>query len=150
MKVSAASDGRIKESNGNHRRHVLESERGSELIEFAIALPVFLIFVFGIIEFGRAILIFGTTAHLAREGARYAIVRGEESGRAATQADVVTYVNSRAGGLTDLTVTATWPDGNQRFGSVVEVRVTRPFGVIVPLPIGPITLSSTSRMVISY
>ena len=127
-----------------------QSERGNELVELSLVGPLLFMLVFGIMEVGRAIWIYDTVAHLAREGARYAIVRGGESGRAASTADVDAHLQSLAAGMTGLAVTTTWTPDNEP-GSVVQVRVDRPFDPIVPLVgLPPITLSSTSRMVISF
>ncbi len=127
------------------------SERGVEVIEFAIVSVLFMMLVFGVMEFGRAIWIYGTVAHTAREGARYAIVRGSESGRTAIPADVEGYVNQLAGGLTGLTVTTTWDDASKDPGTVVQVQVDRVFDPAMPLVgLGSFTLSSTSRMVIAF
>ena len=97
-------------------------ERGAELIEFGLVSIFVLILMFGIMEFGRGIWIYGSVAHLAREGARWSIVRGSESPRTTTPTEVETYVNSVAAGMTGLTVTTTWDDplkdpGNRRAGS---------------------------------
>ncbi len=126
------------------------NERGSELIEFALVGILLFTLVFGVAEFGRAIWIYSTVAHLAREGARYAIVRGAESGVAASASDVEAYVQGRAAGMTGLVVTTAWDPDNET-GSVVQVRVDRPFDPVVPLVgLGPVTLSSTSRLVIAF
>lgn len=125
-------------------------ERGSELVELAFVSLLFFALVFGIMEFGRAIWIYDTVAHLAREGARYAIVRGAESGRATSAGEVETYVQGRAAGMTNLVVTTTWEPDNEP-GSVVQVRVEQTFLPIVPLlPLPSMTLTSTSRMVITF
>ena len=130
------------------RRNRLNDETGSELVEFALAGLLFFTVLFGIMEFGRAVWTYGTAAHAAREGARYAIVRGSESGRAASAGDVANYVQGMATGITEMTVTTTWqPDNNP--GSVVQVRVDCPFRPVLPM-IPSITLTSTSRMVISF
>ena len=127
------------------------SERGVEVIEFAIVSVLFMMLAFGVMEFGRAIWIYGTVAHTAREGSRYAIVRGSESGRTASPADVEGYVNQLAGGLTGLIVTTTWDDASKDPGTVVQVRVDRVFDPAMPLVgLGSFTLSSTSRMVIAF
>ena len=127
-----------------------QSERGNELVELSLVGPLLFLLVFGIMEVGRAIWIYDTVAHLAREGARYAIVRGGESGRAASAAAVDAHLQSVAAGMTGLAVTTTWTPDNEP-GSVVQVRVDRVFDPIVPLVgLPPITLSSTSRMVISF
>jgi Flp pilus assembly protein TadG len=125
-------------------------ERGTELIEFAFVGLMLFALTFGVAEFGRAVWTYSTVAHLAREGARFAIVRGAESASTASASDVDAYVQSRAAGMTDLVVTTAWDPDNQP-GSVVEVRVDRPFDPIVPLVgLGTVTLSSTSRLVIAF
>jgi len=47
---------------------------GATLVEFAIILPVFLLLIFGIIEFGLLLYNKGIITHAAREGARVGIV----------------------------------------------------------------------------
>ncbi len=136
---------------GRRFRTLRRDERGVELIEFALISILFFMLSFGIMEFGRAIWIYGTVAHVAKEGARFAIVRGSESPRTATASDVASYVNTRAAGMTGLIVTTTWDDPTKDRGTVVQVRVDRQFNPALPLVnLGPITLSSTSRMVIAF
>ncbi len=132
-------------------RKLRRDERGAELIEFAVVSLLVLALVFGVMEFGRGIWFYGTVAHLAREGARYAIVRGSESPRTTDPVEVQTYVDTIAGGLTGLTVTTTWDDPSKDPGTVVQVRVDKPFVPALPMGgLGNITLSSTSRMVIAF
>lgn len=50
-------------------------ERGQALAEFALVLPMILLFIAGIIEFGRAWNIKQAVTDAAREGARYAVVQ---------------------------------------------------------------------------
>ena len=132
-------------------RALRRDERGAELIEFAVVSVLFFMLAFGVMEFGRAIWMYGTVAHVAKEGARWAIVRGSESGRTATPTDVETYVNVRAAGMTGLTVTTTWDDPSKDPGTVVQVRVDKDFQPALPIVgLGSFTLSSTSRMVIAF
>ena len=58
----------------SNRRH-----RGQALVEFALVAPVFFMLLFSIIEFGRALYYIQILNNAAREGARYAIVHGNES-----------------------------------------------------------------------
>ena len=51
-----------------------DSERGAAAVEFAILLPVLLLVLIGIMEFGRAYNVQITASNAAREGARYAAV----------------------------------------------------------------------------
>ena len=48
------------------------NERGATLVEFAIAVTVFLTAMFGVIEFGRALWAHNALTDAARRGARYA------------------------------------------------------------------------------
>lgn len=52
-----------------HKRH--ESRKGQGLVEFALILPLLLLIILGIIEFGRAFYIYSNLFNAAREGTRY-------------------------------------------------------------------------------
>lgn len=51
-----------------HKNHA--NENGATLVEFAIILPLFIILIFGIIEFGLVLYNKGIITRAAREGAR--------------------------------------------------------------------------------
>jgi hypothetical protein len=53
---------------------MLRSTKGNSVIEFAILLPILLLIIFGITEFGRAIMTTNVLNSAAREGARLAAV----------------------------------------------------------------------------
>ncbi|MGR0158900.1 TadE/TadG family type IV pilus assembly protein [Paenarthrobacter nitroguajacolicus] len=55
-------------------------ERGAVAVEFALVLPIFLLLVLGIFEFGRAFNIQISLSEAAREAARYAAIHQSESG----------------------------------------------------------------------
>lgn len=129
--------------------HLLRSERGTTTIEFTILALLLLWMVFLIFEFGRGIWIYNNIAHGAREGTRFAIVRGEDSGRPTNATAVQNYVRARTG-MNSLQVTTTWHP-NLAFGSEVQVQVSYNFvPVVFPARIPALTLTSTSRMVISF
>jgi len=48
--------------------------RGQSLTEFALILPVLLLVIFGVLDFGRAIYAYNAVSNAAREGGRTAIV----------------------------------------------------------------------------
>ena len=56
------------------RRRRARDERGTSLVEFALILPVVVLFVFGIIDFGWAFSQQLALKHAAREGVRAAVV----------------------------------------------------------------------------
>jgi len=47
------------------------SQRGQSLLEFAMTLPLLLLIVLGVIEFGRAYFQYNTLSKAVRQGARY-------------------------------------------------------------------------------
>ena len=111
----------------------VKDARGATIVEFALASTLFLTVTFGTIEFGRMILDYNVVSNAAREGVRYAAVRGSRSGRAASATDVAAYVASKSGGrLSPSNVTVTWPTDNAP-GSVVQVQVRYGFTPIVTL-----------------
>ena len=56
-------------------RRVTSDERGAAAVEFAIIVPVFLLIVFGMIDFSRAYYTQSAVAAAVREGARMAAVQ---------------------------------------------------------------------------
>ncbi|MHB8868527.1 MAG: TadE family protein [Thermoleophilia bacterium] len=73
-------------------------ERGTALVEFAMVLPVLLILVFGIIDFGLYLYNDLRLTHAARDAARYASVNDAAGADAAidSAALVSTTLNSRS------------------------------------------------------
>lgn len=138
-------------SPASPRRHLadrLRHERGAELIEFAFSALVFFMLLFGITEFGRAIWHRNVISEVAREGARWAAVRGSTSDTPASASDVSTYVASRAYGI-PVTVTTTWNPTDKSPGSTVTIVVSRSFSVLTRfLPFSTLALRSTAQAVV--
>ena len=123
--------------------------QGQVLVLTALLLTVFIGFA-GLAEMGRAVFDYNIVSSLAREGVRWASVRGSASGHAATDVNISDYVKSKASGM-NLTVTVTWTPANDNSpGKTVNVQVLYNFRSIAPvlLSLGTIPLSSTSHMVI--
>ncbi|WP_427006587.1 TadE/TadG family type IV pilus assembly protein [Pseudarthrobacter sp. H2] len=55
-------------------------EKGAVAVEFALVLPIFLMLVLGIFEFGRGFNIQVSLSEAARESARYAAVHSSDTG----------------------------------------------------------------------
>jgi Flp pilus assembly protein TadG len=62
-----------------NRRLKPSKEYGAVAVEFALVLPIFLMLVFGIVEFGRAYNIQVSLTEAARETARYVAIHSAES-----------------------------------------------------------------------
>ena len=73
----AATDHRARQGRDAGRAvNPSHHERGSALVEFAIASTVALTLIFGIVDFGRGLYTYHLVSNAARAGSRYAIVRG--------------------------------------------------------------------------
>lgn len=91
-------------------------ERGAVAVEMAIILPLLLIILLGIIEFGRAYNVQVSLTQAAREGARYAAIHHGETGF-----DVQAAALAAAPSLSGLSVTVT--DDASTCTSTTNVRV---------------------------
>lgn len=60
------------------KQESFQRERGQDLIEFALVLPLLFIFLFGALDLGRAFFSYIAITNAAREGARYAVSYGFE------------------------------------------------------------------------
>ena len=56
-----------------------DGERGAALVEFAICATIFLVVVFGVLEFGRMLWVHNALADATRRAARYAVTRGKSN-----------------------------------------------------------------------
>ena len=65
--------------NPKIKKLFLKNRGGQSIIEFAVLLPILLLVIFGITEFGRAILVKNVLHTAAREGARLAVVSDSTS-----------------------------------------------------------------------
>jgi Flp pilus assembly protein TadG len=137
--------------------------RGSSLVEFALISFMFVMVLAGVVEMGRMVLVYNTIANAAREGTRYAIVHGADQtvspsgpGNPCTCTDVKTVItNFASAGLINtsaMTITVSYPDGNNNAGSHVSVKVLYTYDPFVNFfnSLLNTTLGSTSQGVITY
>jgi Flp pilus assembly protein TadG len=129
---------------------VRRNQRGSTVPEFAIAVTVFFLLVFGGIEFSRVVWQYNIVANAAKAAARWTVVRGSSSGgTAATASDVHDYIVTQMYGYSELD-TVTWINGTKGRGDTVMVVVRSSYTVRAPrLPIYTIPLRSSARMIIA-
>ncbi len=100
------------------------SDRGSAAVEFALLVPILLLIVFGIIDFGRALNAQITLTQAAREGARLAAVG---------QPNVVSRTQAAAVGLTPVSVSVTGCPTGAGLGVDAVVRATYSFSFVTPV-----------------
>lgn len=114
-----------------------EKRRGAALVEAAVTLPILLLLVMGIIEFGRAMMVVQLLTNGAREGARKATLDG--SSNTIVESHVKSVLVSAIGcDEADVNVTLTLtPDpmngtpgnevANAQSGDLINVEVNVPY-----------------------
>ena len=134
---------KLQRSCGLFRR----KRRAAAAVEFAVVAPVFLLLVFGMIEYGRMVMVYQVITNASREGARTAVLDG------ATTSSVTTAVNNylTAGAVSGATVTVSPnPPSGAHYGDPVTVTVSIPFSQVSWLPspmyLGGTTLTSATVM----
>ena len=126
-------------------------QRGQSLVETALVLPILLVILMGIFDFGRAIFAFNAVSNSAREAARVAIVNQAFARRFYADRALAT-IDAAAIGLDPdaIDVTFAIPDcGTVLVGCTASVTVDHEWTALTPIIgslVGPIDLSSTTEM----
>lgn len=102
-------------------------ERGAAAVEFAIIMPVLLVLVLGIAEFGRAYNIQTTISEAAREGVRIMALQNDPSAARSTTKEAASTL-----GLTDsqITISPSTCVSSATSAAVATVKVTYPITFI--------------------
>jgi Flp pilus assembly protein TadG len=131
-------------------RSCRKNRRGAAVVEFAIVAPIFFLLIFGMIEFGRVVMVQQLLTNASREGARLGVLNDATVSQVQTK--VVNYLSGA-----NITIAATdvdvdyatdpsSPDG----GESVTVTVSVPFNQVSWLPspmfLSGYTLSASSGM----
>ncbi len=148
------------------RRSLDQRRRGVSATESAVVLPILIFLILATIVGGYGIFRYQQLAMLAREGARYASVHGgmyqsETGNAAATPQDVYTnaIVPYATLDLTQLTYSVVWNTDNMPYSIATDYETPTNNTVTVTINytwmpevflVGPIVLSSTSTVPMSY
>ena len=87
-----------------------DDDRGQTLVEFALVIPIVLLFLLGLFDLGRIVFINNSLSDGARNGARHAATRPREADYC-TRVDDAVRSATRGQALTPYTVTFTTLDG---------------------------------------
>ena len=87
------------------RRRQTDGQRrsGAAAVELALVLPIFMMVVWGIVEFGRAMMVGQLVTNAARHGARFAVVDG--SSNTEVNSAVKDFLRDAVGGIVDADIT---------------------------------------------
>jgi Flp pilus assembly protein TadG len=128
-------------------RSYRKKRRGASAVEFAVVAPVFLLLVFGMIEYGRMVMVQQVITNASREGARKAVLDGSTASDVQSVVDI--YLEN--GSVPGATITLDPADPSQAaFGDPVTVTVAVDFSQVswlpTPMYLGGKTLSATTVM----
>jgi Flp pilus assembly protein TadG len=139
-------------------RESLRNDEGAALIELVLVLPLVLVLLFGMLDFGKAFNYWIDETHLANEGARWAVVN-KNPGSGSLQQYIQQQADTpelRNGGTSSvpspLEVCINFPNGTADVGDPVHVTASAtynwlPFlGTRVGIAQTTITGSSTMRL----
>ncbi len=118
--------------------------RGASAVEFAVVAPVIFLLIFGMIEFGRLVMVQQILTNAAREGARRAILQDATAG--AVIQTVRNYLTNCTinGNNPNLVISVTpAPEQAQATDETITVAVSLPYRDVSWLP-SPFFLGSTT------
>ena len=117
------------------------NQQGQSMVEFALVLPILVLLLFAMIEFGRLWETMNVMTSAAREAARVAATTAPDVNQ--TQAAALNLLN--AGNINNAVIFVAGPDANQNVTVTVQVNYVPLSGAIVP-GIGNFNLTRTSTM----
>lgn len=122
--------------------------RGAAVVEFAIVVPIFFLMVFGMIEFGRMVMVHQLLTGAARDGARRAVVNGATAGD--VEQTVRNYLTATSVDGQEASVNVTPDPATAETGTAVTVETGIAFEKVSWLPapffLQEMTLNATSTM----
>jgi Flp pilus assembly protein TadG len=107
----------------------IQDERGAALVEFALVLPVLILLLFGMLQFGLVFNYWIDETHLANEGARWAAVNNWPGSGSLQQ-----YIRGQADSnelRNNAHVCISFPNGTKNVGDPVQVDMTYTAGIPV-------------------
>jgi Flp pilus assembly protein TadG len=114
-------------------RRFRRDRRGQALVEFALVVPLLLIMVMAIIDFGRAWNLHQTITDAAREGARTAVIFDPDVTQDSVLASIAEVIS--ASGFDPATATVGFPDGfktGRGEMTTVTIEMNYRFGFLAP------------------
>jgi hypothetical protein len=141
----------VVESTASARR-----QRGQALVEFALAAPVLVLLVAGIVQFGVALNFWLDMHRIANQGARWAVVNcGPSGGFDPCSPTLEAYLEQQpiaAGSNPDVAIcyesmTGEGPGGPEAVaGDAVTVRLTDAFTMVPIIGVGTVDLTASATM----
>lgn len=117
-------------------------EKGQSLVEFALLLPILVVIVFGIIEFGQLWMTVNILTGAAREGARVAAVTAPDAGQVRNAVQSVL----NGANINKASISISGPDAANQVTVTVRIKYTVTAANVVPGLNGTFQLTRSSTM----
>jgi Flp pilus assembly protein TadG len=121
----------------------MKSEKGQSLVEFALVLPVLILILLAIVDFGRVYHVYLTIDHAGREAARAASIGKDDTNIKSTAVNYASSINLTTGQV------SISPTGSRSSGVEATITITYPITFLTPMIggiVGPLTLTDTTTM----
>jgi Flp pilus assembly protein TadG len=138
-------------------------QRGQAAVEFALVVVFLVVLLVSILEMTMFIYTYAALTNAAKEGVRYAIVHGASTGVTVSGSPasspwplctttatgtilstVQTYAALSLHNTSSMSINACYPDGDNKPGSAVQVRVSYPYQPLFGLRWASVTISANS------
>ena len=138
-------------------------QRGQAAVEFALVVVFLVVLLVSILEMTMFIYTYAALTNAAKEGVRYAIVHGSSTGTTVSGSPVTspwppcataatgtmlstvqTYAALSLHNTSSMSINACYPDGDNKPGSAVQVRVSYPYQPLFGLRWASVTVSANS------
>jgi len=124
-----------------------KKRRAAAAVEFAVVAPLFFLLVFGMVEYGRMVMVQQIITNASREGARLAVLDGATT--AEVTSAVETYLSNVSISGAQVSVSPD-PPSSAGYGEAITVVVSIGFGQVSWLPspmyLGGNTMTATTVM----
>jgi len=166
--------GKIKQGLKKREPGAQRKTKAQGMVEFALILPLLLVLMFGVIEFGRMLFVYSVVYTASREGARYGSASGDDNPSGVPNymdCDGIRNAAERLAILADVQqITISYDDGSDADGNPINrtigcprpgivgglhrisVEVVAEYSTFIPLPSIPNTFtirSESARTIIS-
>lgn len=107
---------------------MVKDEKGQSMVEMALVLPVLLLLLVGVLDFGRTVYSYAHLHMAAQEGVR-------KAGLGATDTEVTQFVKDyvHLNDASQLQVTITPTEANRQSGDYVKLSLKNPLSLYTPL-----------------
>lgn len=108
--------------------NILKNEKGQSIVEFALLLPILILIIMAIIEFGLLLNSYLALNNASREGARIGVVGGTDA-----QIKSAILTTSPTLNASDLSLMVTPSQALRKSGDTLKVTVNYKYHTIIPI-----------------